>query len=155
MKKILKKAWLTAVSSIGALGANAITVFAEDAAQATDGAQNGGQAGGMLYPIIMIGLFIVVGYFMIIRPEKKRKKAADDMRDSLKPGDRITTIGGIVGTVETITDEEITLTNGLILKRWALRSIESAKSDEKSSAVTYYDDEEETADEEKSKEENK
>ena len=75
------------------------------------------------------------------RAEKKRKKEAQDLRDTLKPGNRITTIGGIVGTVETVTDEEIHLTNVLVLKRWALRSIDEATSD---NAVTYYEDEEES-----------
>ena len=44
--------------------------------------------------IIMLVVLIAVFYFMLIRPENKRKKKAQEMRDSLKKGDTITTIGG-------------------------------------------------------------
>ena len=49
--------------------------------------------------IVMIVAMLAVLYFMLIRPENKRKKEAEEMRSSLKVGDKITTIGGIVGTV--------------------------------------------------------
>ena len=48
--------------------------------------------------IIMLVVLIAVFYFMLIRPENKRKKKAQEMRDSLKKGDTITTIGGTIGT---------------------------------------------------------
>ena len=47
--------------------------------------------------MIMIVALMAVMYFFMIRPENKRKKQAQNMRDSLKKGDMITTIGGIVG----------------------------------------------------------
>ena len=49
--------------------------------------------------IIMLVVLIAVFYFMLIRPENKRKKQAQAMRDSLTVGDEITTIGGIIGTI--------------------------------------------------------
>ena len=49
--------------------------------------------------LIMIVVLFLVMYFMMIRPENKRKKEAQQMRDSLKKGDKITTIGGIIGTI--------------------------------------------------------
>ena len=49
--------------------------------------------------IIMLAAMFAIMYFMMIRPENKRKKQAQEMRDSLKKGDVITTIGGIVGRV--------------------------------------------------------
>ena len=48
--------------------------------------------------IMMIGMFVVL-YFIMIRPEKKRKKEAEELRSSIKVGDSIVTIGGICGTV--------------------------------------------------------
>ncbi len=139
MNKKIKR-WLITISSIVALSASAVTAFAEDAATETSsGTDSGGQLVSML---IMIAAFFVMGYFFIIRPEKKRKKEADVLRDSLRPGNRITTIGGIVGTVEKVTEEEIFLTNGLVLKRWALRSIDETAEDGKSSAVMYYEEDE-------------
>lgn len=47
--------------------------------------------------IMLIVVMIAVFYFMIIRPENKRKKQAENMRNSLKKGERVTTIGGMVG----------------------------------------------------------
>ena len=49
--------------------------------------------------IIMIVLMFAIMYFLMIRPENKRKKKAQEMRDGLKKGDTVTTIGGIVGRV--------------------------------------------------------
>ena len=47
--------------------------------------------------LIMIVMMIAIFYFMIIRPENKRKKQAEEMRNSIRKGERITTIGGMVG----------------------------------------------------------
>ena len=55
--------------------------------------------------ILMFVVLIAVFYFFMIRPENKRKKEAQQMRDSLKVGDNITTIGGIIGKVVSIKDE--------------------------------------------------
>ena len=51
--------------------------------------------------IILLVAMIAVFYFLIIRPENKRKKQAENMRNSLKKGERITTIGGLVGRLRT------------------------------------------------------
>lgn len=57
--------------------------------------------------ILMLVVLIAVFYFMIIRPENKRKKAAEQLRSSLKKGDKLTTIGGIVGTIVQVNDDTI------------------------------------------------
>ena len=59
--------------------------------------------------ILMIVLLFVMMYFMLIRPEKKRKQKAQEMRESLKKGDVITTIGGIVGKIVAVKDETIVI----------------------------------------------
>lgn len=59
--------------------------------------------------IIMIVLMVAIFYFLLIRPENKRKKAADQMRSALKKGDKIVTIGGVMGTIVRVTDESIVL----------------------------------------------
>lgn len=75
--------------------------------------------------LIMIVIMIVVMYFMIWRPENKRKKQAEEMRSSLKKGDRITTIGGITGKVVQVSDETIVIETGedrvrMELTKWAV-----------------------------------
>ena len=49
--------------------------------------------------LLLMVAMIAVFYFLIIRPENKRKKQAEQMRSSLKKGDRVTTIGGMVGKI--------------------------------------------------------
>ena len=56
----------------------------------------------------MVVLFVVM-YFVLIRPQKKQEKEANAMRDGLRVGDEITTIGGIIGKVVTIKAETFVL----------------------------------------------
>ena len=66
--------------------------------------------------IVMLVLMLAVFYFMLIRPENKRKKQAQEMRDSLKKGDKITTIGGIVGTIVKVNNDTKCI-NTIFLKK--------------------------------------
>ena len=59
---------------------------------------------GMSSIIMIVALFAIM-YFMMIRPENKRKKKAQEMRDGLKKGDTITTIGGIIGKVVSVSGD--------------------------------------------------
>ena len=77
--------------------------------------------------IIMIVVMIAVMYFMLIRPENKKKKAAEEMRSSLKVGDTITTIGGIVGTICAVKEQTIVMETGsdrvrIEFTKWAISS---------------------------------
>jgi preprotein translocase subunit YajC len=58
--------------------------------------------------LIMIGIALVFFYFILWRPEQKRRKAAEQMRSSIKKGDKVTAMG-IVGTVDRILDHTIVL----------------------------------------------
>ena len=59
--------------------------------------------------ILMLVLMFAMLYFFMIRPENKRKKEAQNLRDSLKVGDVITTIGGIVGTICKVDESTIVI----------------------------------------------
>lgn len=61
-------------------------------------------AGGMSTILMLVVLFGVF-YFFMIRPENKRKKEAEAMRNALKVGDNITTIGGVIGDVVSVKDD--------------------------------------------------
>ena len=74
-----------------------------------------------------IVLLIAVFYFFMIRPENKKKKAVADMRASLKAGDEITTIGGVVGTICAVKEETIVIETGadrvrIEFTKWAISS---------------------------------
>ena len=85
----------------------------------------------MTETIIMLVVMIGVFYFMLIRPENKRKKEAEQMRSSLKKGDRITTIGGIVGTIVDIKDDKFVIETSadqvrIEFAKWALSTNDTA-----------------------------
>lgn len=65
--------------------------------------------GNGMTSILMIVVMLAIFYFLLIRPENKRKKQAQEMRDSLKKGDWITTIGGIYGRIVSISDRTIVI----------------------------------------------
>lgn len=95
--------------------------------------------GGMMSTVIMLVLMVAVFYFLLIRPENKRKKEADQMRSAVKVGDTITTIGGIIGTVVNVKDEKIVIETGadqvrIELAKWAISSNETAAAAAKEDA---------------------
>ena len=67
---------------------------------------------GMGSTLIMLVMMIAIFYFMLIRPENKRKKEAEQMRSSVKKGDKIVTIGGICGVVVDVKESRIVLETG-------------------------------------------
>ena len=87
---------------------------------------------GVLYMLLQLSpilIMVLVMYFLMIRPERKRRKKEKAMLDALKRGDRICTIGGIYGTIMDIKDDTITLSVGndnvkLVFARWAIRNVE-------------------------------
>jgi preprotein translocase subunit YajC len=54
---------------------------------------------------ILIGAMIVIFYFFMIRPQQKARKKEQEMRDSLKAGDKIMTIGGIHGVIKKVEED--------------------------------------------------
>ena len=98
-----------------------------------------GVPGGMSSSIIMLVAMLAIFYFMLIRPENKRKKEAEQMRSSVKTGDKIITIGGITGTVVNVKDSRIVLETGadqvrIELEKWAISSNETAAEAAKAEA---------------------
>ena len=102
--------------------------FLEEAV--TDTTATGGP-GDMLTMILPLILMFVVFYFILIRPENKRKKEAEQMRSSMKVGDKITTIGGITGTVVDVKEEKFVIETGadrvrIEFEKWGLSTNNTA-----------------------------
>ena len=94
---------------------------------------------GMGSTLIMLVLMIAIFYFMLIRPENKRKKEAEQMRSAVKKGDKIITIGGIVGIVVDVKESRIVIETGadqvrVELEKWAISSNETATENAKAEA---------------------
>lgn len=81
---------------------SAMTVFAQEGTPAPSG------GGNMVQTFIMIGLALVFFYFILWRPEQKRRKALEKQRTSMKKGDKVTAMG-IVGTVDKVGDKTVIL----------------------------------------------
>ena len=75
--------------------------------------------------IVLVVLMIGMVYFLMIRPENKRKKEAQNLRDSLAVGDEIVSIGGITGTICAVKENTIVIESGadrvrIELTKWAI-----------------------------------
>jgi preprotein translocase subunit YajC len=80
--------------------------------------------------ILPIGL-LVIFYFFAIRPQRKKEKEIKEMRSSLRVGDEVITIGGIMGKIIKLKDDYVTLEIGsaktkLDITRWAVGSVVKA-----------------------------
>lgn len=80
--------------------------------------------------LMLLGMFAIF-YFLMIRPENKRKKEAEQMRNSLSNGDSITTIGGIVGTVVDVKEDKFVIETSadrvrIEFCKWALSTNDTA-----------------------------
>lgn len=86
---------------LGAIASSALSssVFADGAAQ---------PQGGFSQTFIMIGVALIFFYFILWRPEQKRRKLMDQQRNGLKAGDRVTAMG-IVGTVAKVQETTVIL----------------------------------------------
>ncbi len=71
-----------------------------------DGAEGAPAGGNMMQTVVMIGVALVFFYFILWRPEQKRRKQMEQIRTSLKKGDRITAMG-IIGTVVKVQDATV------------------------------------------------
>ena len=94
----------------------------------TDASLASAGLGGTVF--MLIGMFALM-YFVMIRPENKRKKEAEQMRAALKVGDEITTIGGITGKVVNIKDDKFVVETGadqvrIEFAKWALSTNDTA-----------------------------
>ena len=68
--------------------------------------------GNAFSSILIFVVFIALMYFMMIRPQKKKEKEDNAMRNALKVGDEIMTIGGVIGKIVKINDKSIIITTG-------------------------------------------
>ena len=123
--KIMKKNIILAVAAVMLMPASAF---------ATAGAA---PAGGSWLSIVMLIALFAFMYFVMIRPQQKKEKELKAMRDSLKVGDEVVTIGGIYGKIIKVKEDRVTLACGAALTKlefakWAI----SGPADEKAAAKT-------------------
>ena len=118
MKKILVSV-LAICLSMAALTGCAATADASGAAS----------TGSMLTAMMPMLIILLVMYVMMVIPERKRKKAAQEMRDNIEIGDKIITIGGLVGKVVHVSADRVTFETGedrvrIEINKWAVSTNE-------------------------------
>lgn len=98
-----------------------ILLFAQTAASGAD------QKSSSIQMIVLMVVLFALMYFLMIRPQKKRQKEEQEMRNALEIGDEIVTIGGIVGRVVTIRENDLIIETGadrnkMKIERWAINT---------------------------------
>ncbi len=83
-----------------------------------------------LMPLILL---IFIMYFLLIRPQKKREKATNQMRNALQVGDEVITIGGLCGKIVKVKDETLIIQVGaekvkFEIMRWAISKVSNSDS---------------------------
>ena len=125
MKKFLASLFLLTAS---------LPIFAEEGEEAVR------SQGSFYQTLIMIGIAIVFFYFILWRPEQKRRKAMEQKRGSMKKGDRVTAMG-IVGTIDRVKEQTV-----------IVKMVDGAKIEFLKAAITEVKPKEEAAAEEQEKE---
>lgn len=106
-----------------------------DAADTTTAVPQQDMMSSVLGLILPIGLFGVMAYFLLYRPQKKQEKVVKEMREGLRVGDEISTNGGLLGKIIQIKDDFIILETGndktkIKIAKWAVRAVEKRIDDE-------------------------
>lgn len=97
---------------------------------ATTGTATPGNGGSMSMIIMLVAMFAIM-YFIMIRPQKKKQKEEEAMRNAVDVGDEITTIGGICGRVVTVKEQHLIIETGadrnkMQITKWAIQSNNTA-----------------------------
>lgn len=106
MSNILKRAF-AATMMIAMSIAMSVSVFADEGA---GGAQN--PQGNWLFMLIYFGIIIGFFYLVLYRPQKKKMKKEEEMRDAVIVGDEVIMTSGIMGKVLNIKDDEVVIETG-------------------------------------------
>jgi len=93
------------------------------------------QLSGLIIPLGFLAIF----YFLIIKPQKTKEKKIREMRNNLKVGDEIITIGGIYGRILKLKDEAITIEVGmdktkLTITKWAVGNLVAETTSQETSS---------------------
>lgn len=109
---------------------NALSLFGNLFGGGNSASADGSKQSMLPMFLLMGGLFVLM-YFTSIRPQKKRQKEEQQLRENLQIGDEITTIGGIMGRIVTIKEDSIIIETGadrvkMRIMRWAVQTNNTA-----------------------------
>lgn len=136
MKKKIAASFISAITSVSAATAFAMSAFAEETSSGDTAAASTNPIFTLVLPL---GIMFVLLYFMAIKPQKKREQEQKTMQESLRVGDEIVTTGGIVGMIVRVGDDNVVIETGgernkLRIKKWAIAENVSAAERMKSAS---------------------
>ena len=91
---------------------------------------------GSMYTLVFMIIMLVVLYFIMIRPQRKKEKADAEMRKNVQVGDEIETVGGIVGIITKVEEQTVVIETSsdrckMRIKKWAIAQNVSANEEQK------------------------
>ncbi|MDR2418884.1 MAG: preprotein translocase subunit YajC [Treponema sp.] len=114
---------------------NPLTLFPLLGTPDAAAAASGGGVGTLVSSFIPFALIIGIFYFLIIRPQNKKQKDTQKMLAALKKGDRVTTIGGIHGTIQSVKENTVIVkvdeNSKMEFSRSAISSVDVVAKEEK------------------------
>jgi len=126
-KKKLARYAAAAGSALASCALFAMTAFADgEAASGGDAQTSSGSAiGALLIQLAPFIIALVLLYMIMLRPQQKREKQAQAMRENVRVGDEVCTAGGIIGIVLKVNDDSVVLETGgernkIRVKKWAI-----------------------------------
>lgn len=100
-----------------------LTAYATEGQVGAAGAAGGG-IGMIIYLVVMVAIF----YFLLIRPQRKRQKAMQNMLDAMQVNDKVVTAGGIIGKVVSIKEDTVVIETGVGQEKAKIKFEKSAIS---------------------------
>jgi preprotein translocase subunit YajC len=96
----------------------------------TSSAAGGDSTTALIWSFLPMIAIVALLYFLMIRPQKRKEKKTQKMREALEVGDNVTTIGGVVGRVVSIKEDGIIIETGadrskIQIKKWAIQSVDT------------------------------
>jgi len=119
------------------------------------GAPAGGEGGNPIMSFLPLVAIIAIFYFLILRPQKRKQKETQNMLSAIKKGDRVVTIGGIHGVIQSVKDGTVIIKVDenvkLEFNRGAIASVSSVAREEKEEKKVEEKKEEDEAEAEEKK----
>jgi len=112
-----------------------------------DGQAPAGGGGGIWQMLIIFIPIIAIFYFLIIRPQNKKQKETQRMLSALKKGDRVVTIGGVHGTIQSVKEQTVIIkvddNTKIEFSRSAVSNIEVVSKEEEKEEIEAAEEKEE------------
>lgn len=81
-------------------------------AAASQPGAGGGESTSPIHFFVMMGMVMIVFYFLMIKPQQKKQQQLQKLVEDLKKGDKVVTIGGVIGTIASIQNDYVVLKVG-------------------------------------------